>query len=164
MRESPAGLLPITDRRLAAALSVTLVAAVLAPLRQNWRAVPRDGFPVSYYPMFTARRTRDHREHYLVGHDARGGRTRLPWTCAGSGGLNQVRRQIRRSIRGGRADELCAAVAAEVARRKGGRYRRLLEVRVVTGRFRLAEYFGGGSRKPRSERVRAACAVRRTDP
>jgi len=41
-----------TARQLAATYSLALLAAVIAPILQNWRPEPRkDGFPRSYYPM-----------------------------------------------------------------------------------------------------------------
>ena len=55
--------------------------------------------------------------NYLVGLDARGGRRLLPYTLAGTGGLNQVRRQINRAVREGRAEALCRSVASAVAER-----------------------------------------------
>ncbi|NJM08485.1 hypothetical protein HC891_23350 [Candidatus Gracilibacteria bacterium] len=45
-------------RNLARGFSMVLVGAVLAPLIENWRAAPRDNFPLSYYPMFSARRSK----------------------------------------------------------------------------------------------------------
>jgi hypothetical protein len=150
--------LPIRERRLAAALAAALVAGALAPLKQNWRDTPRDSFPFSYYPMFSAIRTKDKRETYLYGVDAEGGRQLLHYGCAGPGGHNQVRRQINRTVRAGRADELCRRVARGVARRP--RYAAVVRVQVVTGAYDLAEYFAG-RRQPHSERVRAEHAVTR---
>jgi len=42
--------------RAASVFGLSLLAAVLWPLRENWRAARRDSFPLSYYPMFSARR------------------------------------------------------------------------------------------------------------
>jgi len=61
--------LPTAERNLAVAVSVALVAAVLGPLRQQGRVRPRDGFPLSYYPMFSARRTGQLAVTHLVGVD-----------------------------------------------------------------------------------------------
>ena len=43
-------------KAMAAAASLLLLGAVMAPVRQNWRRGGRDGFPLSYYPMFSAKR------------------------------------------------------------------------------------------------------------
>lgn len=150
-------MLPIRTPRLAGALAAGLVGAVLAPLAQHRRTAPADSFPFSSYPMFTAVRTGHKREHYLVGVDAQGGRRLLHYGCAGTGGHNQVRRQVDRLVREGRADELCRQVAGRVARRSG--YDEVVTVEVVTGTYDLAEYFSG-DREPASERVRASRAVR----
>ncbi len=135
------------DRRLAAAYSIALLGAVLAPIRQNWRSKPRkDGFPLSYYPMFTARRRSTATIHSLVGVCADGRRIRLPHTIAGTGGLNQVRRQIARCVTEGRAEELCERASRELVRRNGrgrGPFSAVIAVDVVASKFRLDESFGG---------------------
>jgi hypothetical protein len=154
-------LLPITDRRLAGALCVAMMVAVLAPIRQNWRQPPRDSFPLSYYPMFTFRRRKRHRERYFYGVDAHGGRVVLTHTCLGAGGLNQIRHQIHRAVRAGRAEELARAVAANVARRKGAPFDQVVRVQVVSGRYALDRYFAG-DRLPHSERVLAVADVTRS--
>jgi len=141
-------------------LSVGLVGAMLQPLVQNWREQPSDSFPFSYYPMFTAQRTKGKRETYLVGLDAHGARRLLPYGCAGPGGHNQVRRQINRSVGAGRADAVCAAVAAHVAGRT--RFDDIVTVQVLTGTYDLAAYFSG-AREPTSERVRASRPVLREE-
>jgi hypothetical protein len=132
------------EQRWAASLSLALLSAVLAPIRHNWSARPRDGFPFSHYPMFSARRRATTTVHYLAGVTAE--RIRLPYRFAGTGGLNQVRRQINRLVAEGRVDVLCARVAAELARRHsgGGRYADVVAVDVMRGRFRLDDCFVGG--------------------
>ncbi len=45
------------DKAMVLAGGVALLGSVLVPIRQNWRAKPRDGFPLSYYPMFSAKRS-----------------------------------------------------------------------------------------------------------
>lgn len=150
-------LLPITDRRLASLISVGLVAAVLAPVRQNWRRRPRDSFPLSYYPMFTAKRRSRMRVTHFVGLDRDGQRVHLPHDVAGSGGLNQLRKQIRRIVQRGDAEELCRAAAERVARRRR-RYPEVVAVQVVTGTYRLTAYFAG-QREPDKEVVHACVPV-----
>jgi len=105
----------VRGKAIAATASGALVAAVLGPIHQTWRSRPRDGFPLSYYPMFTAKRKASGQVTHLVGVTADGGTRFLPHGLAGSGGLNQVRRQLARSARRGTADRVCAAVAAKVA-------------------------------------------------
>lgn len=148
----------------ASALSLALIGAVLLPIAENWRRKPKDSFPLSYYPMFCKRRGKCERVTYLVGIDARGTRHPLPYHCAGSGGLNQVRRQIRRlARRDGAAEELCASVAARLARRRDGRYADLVAIHLVTGKYRLADFFAG-RQEPEWERVRATWRARGVGP
>jgi hypothetical protein len=145
---------------LAGAASLLMIGAVLWPVTQNWRKEPKDGFPLSYYPMFSTKRSERARVHYLVGFGTRGERQPIPYTYAGTGGLNQVRRQINRVVRGGRADTLCRIVAAKVAQDEEERFAGVVTVQVVTGDYRLTDYFTG-NRDPVSECVRASCPVER---
>jgi len=149
------------DLAAASVVSVAFLIAVLFPIFQNWRERPKDSFPLSYYPMFTASRGDVTRITYLVGVDAEGKQQPLHYTFVGKGGLNQVRRQINRLKDEGRADKLCEDVAKKVAGRKSKRYRNLVEVRVVTGQFNFNDYYVAGNKQPMKERVHATCSVER---
>lgn len=134
-------------RRLATTYSIALLGAVIVPIRQNWRPKPRrDGFPRSYYPMFSARRRSTATVHSLVGVTVDGTRVRLPHGVAGSGGLNQVRRQIRRCVAEDRTEEPCQRAAQEIIRRNRRRsspYADVVSVDVVASKFRLDDCFAG---------------------
>jgi hypothetical protein len=147
-------------RLRAAAFSVTLLAAVLAPVAENFRDEPEDSFPLSYYPMFSARRSPTPEVTYLVGLSAAGERYPIHYRYAGVGGMNQVRRQIRRRVREGAAGVLCADVASKVARARKPPLADVVTVQIITGEFRLDDYFRGDKR-PLQEEVRASCAVQR---
>lgn len=143
------------EKWFAGGLSLALIGAVLAPIVENWRRKPRDSFPLSHYPMFSKRRGQCERVTYLVGIDARGNRRPLPYHCAGPGGLNQVRRQIRKIARhGAAADALCAATAARRAARRDSEYADLVAIHLVTGKYRLRDFFAGRE-EPEWERVHA---------
>ncbi|MGF1471221.1 MAG: hypothetical protein ACFB50_05680 [Rubrobacteraceae bacterium] len=144
----------------AGGLSILTVGATLWPLVRNWREDPEDDFPLSHYPMFSAKRPEKVRVTHLVGLDGRGKRYLIPYKYAGGGGMNQVRRQINRTVREGRADALCQTVAARISLEKESSFAGVVTVQVVTGRYRLADYFSG-AREPLSENVRASCPVRR---
>jgi hypothetical protein len=148
----------IRDRRSAAALSALLLAGVLWPIRQNWRAEPRDGFPFSYYPMFSFKRSKRYSTHYLVGLTDGGERVVIPYWHAGSGGLNQVRRQLRQIALRGDGNELCAAVAARLASSADPRFAAVTSVRLVNGQYRLADYFRG-ARDPIREQIRGSFEI-----
>ena len=159
----------VGEKGLAGLFGALLVGAVLWPVVENWREKPKDGFPLSYYPMFSLKRADATTVRFLVGLDARGERMLLPHTCAGTGGLNQVRRQINALVRAGEADALCKLVAADVATRSEERFARVVTVQVVVGRYRLADFFadrrGSVWERMEASRVRedvaASCPVER---
>jgi len=141
--------------------SAALLGVVLGPLRQNWRSTPRDGFPLSYYPMFSARRWRTGTVTHLVGVDAGGGTRLLHYRHAGTGGLNQVRRQIRRCVAGDRAHALAESVAGSIARSRSAADSGITQVRVVSARYDYDAYFAG-NRVPERETVHASAPVDRS--
>lgn len=149
------------DKGFAGAFSLGLIAGVLWPLRQNWCESPRDSYPFSYFPMFSAKRGKRVREKYLVGLDPRGARVLIPYTYLAGGGLNMVRRQLRRLVLAGRADEVGRTVAARLAREVHGPFADVVTVQVVTGEYRLADYFTGSGKAPLFEQVHASCEVER---
>ncbi len=153
-----------SGKMFASCFSLLLAGVTLSPLAEHRRETPRDNFPLSYYPMFTARRGKTEKVVYLEGVDARGEWRPIPYKYAGSGGLNQVRRQIRRVVRRGRAEELCRAVAAEVGGRVRGALADVVEVRVVTGEYHLGDYFTGRDKAPVSEVVHASARIERERP
>lgn len=148
----------IERRGIAAGLSIAMVVAALRPILENWRERPRDGFPLSYYPMFTARRSRRVRVTHLLGIDAQGGRQIIPCRYAGTGGLNQIRKHITATVRWDGADELAQGVARRVARRSTGPLDTIVTVQVVTGVYDMDRYFRG-KRRPKSEEIHAECLV-----
>ncbi len=139
------------------AFSALLVGAVLAPIRQNRRVDKRDGFPQSYYPMFSARRPARSTVFHFRGTDADGGFVTVPYTCAGVGGHNQVRRQVRRIALEGRGEELCVRAAAQVATLDHLRAVRRLQL--VKARYHLDDWFLGTGREPVNLTVLAEVAV-----
>ena len=157
------------EKGFAGVLSALVVGAVVLPVVQNWRERPKDGFPLSYYPMFSLKRSESTTVRHLVGLDADGGRHLLPHTYAGTGGLNQVRRQINKVVRGGEADTLCRLVASRVAQEGEERFVGVITVQIVVGQYRPTDYFAEkrGSVWERMdasrsrERVVASCPVRR---
>lgn len=152
----------LDDKPVAYAAGAALLGAVLAPVRQSWRRQRdrTDGFPLSYYPMFSARRSEVGTVVHLVGVEA-DGRTRvLHHRYAGTGGLNQVRRQIRRRVEGGGAASLAEEAARAVAVSSRPKDSRLVEVRVVTSQHRYDEFFAG-DREPLSQTVHAAARIQR---
>jgi hypothetical protein len=126
------------ERLAAGVFSGAMLLAVLSPLLQYRRPpdLRRDGFPLSWYPMFSAKRRRRCWMTYAVGVRPDGSRRFLPSGALGPGGINQVRRQLHRVAVDDRRPELAAAV---IARRVGGRRdcRDVVRVEVVRGRYDL---------------------------
>lgn len=150
----------VPQKAFAALFGFLLLGAILAPMAQSWHATPKDSFPFSYYPMFSEKRGKVYTVNYIVGLDGDGHRYLIPHRFAGNGGFNQTRRQINRLEREDKSDKLCRAIAGKVGREAALPYSGIASVRVVTGRFRFAEYFSG-NKTPLSERVRASCQVAR---
>ena len=144
----------------AGGVSILTIGAVLWPVVRNWRESPEDDFPLSHYPMFSAKRPEKVRVTHLVGVDGDGRRYLVPYKYAGGGGMNQVRRQINRLVREGKADALCQTVAARISLEEEGRFTEVVNVQVITGKYRLSDYFSG-NKEPLSEDIRASCPVRR---
>jgi predicted DCC family thiol-disulfide oxidoreductase YuxK len=146
----------LREKGFASVFSLLLSGATLAPIAQNWRPEPKDGFPFSYYPMFSQKRGDLYRVNYIVGLDTQGNRHLISHKLAGEGGFNQTRRQINRYVRQGTAEELCRSVAARVGRRNKPPYTEIVTVNIVRGAYRFDDYFAG-NKAPVSERVRASC-------
>lgn len=122
------------ERARVAALGTVVLGAMLYPLRQHLRppAERVDGFPLSYYPMFSKARKRTAGIVYVVAIDAAGNRHHLPHEVLGSGGFNQVRHQLNRLVSQDRARDYAAELAARLAERPGPE---LVRVDVILGRF-----------------------------
>jgi len=150
-------------QRAAATFSAALLALVLSPIAENVKTEAADGFPLSHYPMFTADRGAGERVTYLVGVAADGTERRLPYGLAGSGGLNQTRKQITSYVGDGRAQELCDMVAKRASERASRRYRDLRGVRIVSGTYDLRGYFAGQTTPVRTVE-HSSCQVPEREP
>ena len=153
-------------KRFAAGFSAVMVCVVLSPVQENFQAKPRDSFPLSYYPMFTDKRDGEYKLNYMVGITAQGERVVIPYNYAGSGGFNQVRRQINRRVSSGKAEKLCEKVSKRLARsiaRTGNHpLADVVTIQIMTGRYRFDEYFTG-NKAPLKEKVRCSCPVSRRE-
>jgi hypothetical protein len=152
---------PATSGKLvASAFSIVMLVVVASPVVENWKAQPRDDFPLSYFPMFSEDRADAQRVTYVVGSDGRGNQYLIPYQYAGRGGMNQVRRQINKLVDQGAAPRLCQTVAGRLAGAGGG-LPEIQTIEVITGTYRLSEYFTG-RQAPIAESVHARCSVRRS--
>jgi len=101
------------NERYASILSILMIGVVFSPIVKNWEKKPQDSFPLSHYPMFSEKRNRNMSLTYMVGIGTRGERYKIPYAYVGSGGLNQVRKQIRKRVDKGEANGLCQSVASK---------------------------------------------------
>lgn len=153
---------------------VTFAGVLLSPLRHyvgpmkqvNRAKNEADSFPLSTYPMFSANRQGRVTVPHVVGITATGERVIPHYSHFGGGGLNQVRRQISRAVREGRATDVAQRYAdsLETQRQHGAtasrfsRENRIVEVIVVRSRFLFADYFTG-AKSPSAESVHARALV-----
>jgi len=135
-------------RLLAGLLAGALLTAVALPVRHlGAEREVRDTFPFSHYPMFSARRSAHYKVAHLLGIDADGTSRPLHYSYLGTGGLNAVRRQVRRRVRDDDGQHLAEHAAALVAARDRAEDRGILEVRMVLGRYHLDSYLRGADRE-----------------
>ena len=161
---------PITSRDLWAVAGYAAFAGVLlAPVR-HYVGTPkqvkrnkfaRDSFPLSTYPMFSTDRKGRIIVPHVVGITANGERFPLHYRHYGTGGLNQVRKQIARGIRRGDAAHIAQRYADSLATTKRRREADVVQVLVVRSRFIFDDYFADDARPklPAQETVYAQCPV-----
>ena len=143
-------------RRLAAVISIILVAAALEPVV---RAPDDDGFPLSTFPMFAAARPTELTMTYAQGVTADGAPRTLTPAHLGTGEVMQAYAMLQlAAARGDVAREaLCEAIAARVARDDD--YRDVVAIRLVSARHDAVAYLADGTTSELTER--AACPVDR---
>jgi hypothetical protein len=145
----------------AAAFSIALIGTMLSAVVQNFQARPRDSFPFSYFPMFTANIANLQTENYVVGRDAGGRRYPVHYNNIAPGGsLPRVRKATRDMVSRGQSAQLCQMASARIAERNPRALSSVVSLEVMTGTYNLSEYLRG-NKKPKSETVLATCAVAR---
>lgn len=137
-----------------AAWSVGLLVAVLWPILRD---PPRDGFPLSNYPMFSAdRRSAEAEIGHVVGYSREGRHRPLPPALLGTEEIMQAYQTVRVAIGRGQAPALCRSTAARV--RADPDHADLERLEVRTDRYDGLAYFEGDT-KPRATKVHARCPV-----
>ncbi|MEO0330912.1 MAG: hypothetical protein AAF223_04375 [Bacteroidota bacterium] len=143
----------ISSQTLATAFSILLLIVLLWPIQENWRKKPKDNFPLSYYPMFSHKRNTTYSMPYLVGYDSLQNRYFIPYQYAGTGGFNQVRRQMRQMVREDRHDELIERVAQQLGKTQRSPFDQLKRVDLVRGKYHFEDYFLHNQKAPISEKL-----------
>ncbi|WP_114855306.1 hypothetical protein [Brachybacterium sp. YJGR34] len=157
--------LPDTDttRWLAGAATAALLTAVALPMRRLGRdqTEVRDSFPFSHYPMFSGKRGSHYWVTHLLGLTADGAARPLHYSYLGTGGLNAVRRQLRRRVRAGEGQHLADLAAERIASRDRSADRDIVTVQVLRGRYLVDPYMLGADPQEYTSRldVRGTAAV-----
>lgn len=133
--------------------SVLLLFALFWPIRENWQKKPKDRFPLSYFPMFSQKRDSTYEVNYFVGHDSCGQRVLIPYQRVGTGGFNQVRRQINKNVKRGKGEALTQKVAKNLSKKKQPPFDALVSVSLVSGTYHLEDYFLFNKKSPLRETV-----------
>jgi hypothetical protein len=136
------------------ALGSLLMLILLAwPVGQNRAKQPVDDFPLSYYPMFSHQRDTSYGLYYIVGYDSLRQRYTIPYEIIGSGGFNQVRRQINRQAKNGQGDQLLETVAQRLAAKKSAPWQHIQAVKLVKGYYHLERFFEPDGKLPLREKI-----------
>lgn len=139
--------------------SLILSLLVFSPIREHYRAKPVDGFPLSHYPMFANKRPATYSVQYVVGYTDTNERRMVPYKLIGSGGFNQVRRQINKMAKDERGDQLLQQ-ASERIQKKGSRaYQNIVRLELVKGWYHLEDYFLHQKKIPTKEITLAALNI-----
>jgi hypothetical protein len=141
-------------RYLPAAVVVAVAVVVLSPAL---RASPRDGFPLSNYPMFATDVGRTARVDTAVGVRADGSTARLsPLLVTGTDEVILAASTVTNAFAAGQARTagLCEEIAARVAARRTD----VVQVRLATETYDAVDYFDGTT-APTTVEVHATCPV-----
>lgn len=153
----------IALRLRAAVVTLGFTLATLAPMVPDAEGRKSDGFPFSWYPMFS--QARPARERVTWVRARLGDGTTRPvsvvyWT---RGGLTEGRSQLEAAIRGGPAamDRFCGRLAETLGRRRRGWEARVEGLELLRSTWTLEGYFASDTPTPLDERVLRTCEVRR---
>ena len=105
-----------------------------------------DSFPFSHYPMFSAARTAHYWVTHVLGVRADGSVAPLHHSYLGTGGLNAVRRQVRRRVRAGDGPMLAERAAQLIAVRGRVADLDVVRVHIVRGRYLVEPFMLGKDR------------------
>ena len=142
------------------AISLIVLAIVMSPIMENWAKKPKDSFPLSYYPMFSKKRDTTYGVYHVVGYDSTETRIDIPYRMVGTGGFNQVRRQIKKARKKDRAIPFLEKAAERIKSSDKALYRSLIKLELVKGYYHLENYFLNNDTLPVLERNIAKLKIR----
>lgn len=145
-----------SERVHAGVLGLAVLGAVLSPL---FREKPRDGFPLSNYPMFSAHKEdTSARISHVVGVSREGRHRPIGPDLVGTDEVMQAHQTIKVAVKRGDSARLCERTAARVAGDADFADIDALEVR--TDVYDVFRYFESDP-SPLHTRVHARCDVHR---
>ena len=134
-----------------------VVVVALVVLSPALRSSPRDGYPLSTYPMFATDVGRTARVDTAVGLRADGTSTPLsPQLVTGTDEVILAASTVANAVAAGR--ERVAGLCSEIAARLSSRRREIVEVQVATETYDAVDYFDGHT-TPATVEVHATCPV-----
>lgn len=154
----------MTLERLRAALVTTaFCVATLSPLVRDDEGRRRDGFPLSWYPMFSKPRPELETVNWVRAQEGTGRNRPVSVNYWTRGGLTEGRAQLEGAIKAGpeSSARFCERLAATFAKRTRGWESRVTELQLTRSTWALESYFGANDPNPRKERVLLTCAVNR---
>jgi predicted DCC family thiol-disulfide oxidoreductase YuxK len=133
--------------------SLLVLVLVTSPILQNFRAdgKARDDFPLSYYPMFSSKRQNLYQQSSVMAIKQNGETVPVHYEMLGTGGLNQIRRQLGKLLSVERTEELrqhLSQVADRLAASNKSSYRGCVSVAAVKGTYDLNAYFTRQNQQP----------------
>jgi hypothetical protein len=141
------------------ALAITTAVVVLVVVSPALRSSPRDGFPLSNYPMFATDVGRTAVVDTATGVGADGSIVTLsPRLITGTDEVILAASTVSNAVAGG--PDRTARLCNEIADRLGGSWPDVLEVRIATETVDAVGWFAGAT-APQSVEVRATCPVLR---
>jgi hypothetical protein len=143
----------ISSQSFATAFSILVLVTLMWPVHENFEKRPNDDFPLSYYPMFSHKRKATYSMPYVVGYDSLQNRYFIPYKYAGTGGFNQVRRQMRQMVREDRHEELIDRVVKRLEDSKHAPFDKLQRIELVKGKYHFEDFFLHDQREPISEKL-----------
>ncbi len=150
-----------TSKFLAISMSVIITLAVFWPVTENFKKKPVDRFPLSYYPMFSFKRKALCKLNYVVGYDSAGNRSYVGYKYIGTGGFNQVRRQLSKKINRGDSSEVLEKTAKRIMKSKEVRYKQMVKIELAKGDFDFDIYYLTDNKMPVEEKVLATKIIER---
>ena len=132
---------------------VAVVVVAVVVLSPALRASPRDGFPLSTYPMFSTDIGRTTQVDTAVGLRTDGSTTTLsPRLVTGTDEVILAVSTVANAVADGTGDRLCAEIASRL---RGGE---IVQVRLATETYDAVSYFRG-DKAPSTVQVHTTCPV-----